>query len=98
LFNIPNIVANYKSKYPIKDLGKKFNLVWFKGKLILFDLKNKRYYHVYPWETAEDLNFVSYGVHVEDDFPNVRPLKIKIDGSTLDTSKFENGGSINTIK
>jgi hypothetical protein len=97
LLNLPKLIFNYKSKYHIKNLGKTFDLVWFSGKLILFDYKEKKYYHVYPWETAQDLNFVSYGTHVEDHFPNPQNPKIEISKSKiLDTTKYKNGGSINT--
>lgn len=97
LLNLPQLINNYKVKYPIRDIGTKFDLIWFSGKLILFDHKNMTYYHVYPWETAQDLNFVSYGIHVEDHFPNPKTLKIEITkGKILDITKYQNGGSINT--
>jgi len=97
IFNLPKLVTNYKTKYPIKNLGKTFDLVWFKGKLILFDHRDEKYYHVYPWETAQDLNFVSYGTHVEDNFPNPQNSKIEIaKDKIIDTAKYQNGGSINT--
>lgn len=97
LWNFPKLLINYKTRYPIKDIGRKFDLIWFNGKLILFDHKSMTYYHVYPWETAEDLNFVSYGTHVQDHFPNPQNSKIKINKKDLDTSLYENGGSINTM-
>lgn len=96
LINFPKLMTNYKTRYPIKDLGKKYDLVWFSGKLVLFDHRNKRYYHVYPWETAHNLDFVSFGVHVEDHFPNPKSSKIKIDKKVLDTTEYEDGGDINT--
>ena len=97
LWNLPKLINNYKVRYPIKELGNKFDLVWFSGKLILFDHKEKKYYHVYPWETAQDLNFVSYGIHVEDHFPDPKNPKIEITkDKMLDIAKYNNGGSINT--
>jgi hypothetical protein len=99
IVSIPGIIFWNKSKYDIKDLGKKFELVWFKGKLMLFQHRDKRYFHVLPWETAQDLNFVSYGTHVNDDFPNpINTVIILDDGRKLDTSKYKNGGEINTRK
>ncbi|MCL4418744.1 hypothetical protein M1146_01425 [Patescibacteria group bacterium] len=99
LFNFPKLIFNYKNKYPIKDLGKKFELIWFSGKLMLFDYNEKKYYHVHPWETAEDLQFVSHGIHIDDVFPNSRNTKIKLSNDrNLDTTEFTNGGSINTQK
>lgn len=99
LLNLPNLLKNYKIMYPIKNIGKSFDLVWFSGKLILFDHERKIFYHVYPWETAEDLDFVSYGTHVQDIFPNPQNPKVKLDsGKILDTGIYANGGSINTRK
>ncbi len=99
LSNIPAMIENYKLGYQVKDIGKKFDLVWFNGKLILFNHKRKKYYHVRPWETAEDLDFVSYGIHVQDNFPNPRNPKIKLDSNrVLDTTQYQNGGTINTRK
>jgi len=99
IFNFGNLVAKYKKKYPIEKLGITFYLIWFNGKLMLFDKNEKKYYHVYPWETAEDLQFVSYGKHIKDNFPDPENPKIKIsDDNTLDTTKYTNGGSINTQK
>lgn len=97
IINLPELINNYKTKYQIKNIGKTFDLVWFSGKLILFDHKIKRFYHVYPWETAQDLDFVSFGTHVEDHFPNPTKSKIKMEnGKILDTAEYQNGGSINT--
>ena len=37
----------FKRKYPPKKLGKNYNLIWFhRGKLYLFDKKEKLYYHI----------------------------------------------------
>ena len=47
----------------------------------LTDKNEKKYYHVYPWETAEDLQFVSYGKHVEDNFPDPQNPRIKLNFS-----------------
>ncbi len=90
-------VRRYRKKYPIEDIGITYNLVWFNGKLILFDKRQSKYYHVYPWQTAEDLDFVSYGTSVKDNFPNPTNKAIDLDdGSKLDIAKYSNGGSINT--
>jgi len=97
LRNLPELLINYKTRYSIKDIGTKFDLVWFNGKLILFDYVLKKYYHVYPWETAQDLNFTSYGTHVIDKFPDPSNSKINIaKGKIIDVNKFTNGGTINT--
>ena|SRR3989344_115227 len=97
LLNLPKLIFNYKNKYPVKNIGEKFDLVWFSGKLILFDHQDRKYYHVYPWETAQDLNFVSYGTRVEDHFPDPKNPKIEIGkGKIVDVTKYQNGGSINT--
>lgn len=94
---LPGLIRSYENKYPIKNIGKTFELVWFNGKLILFDLKTKKFFHVYPWETAQDLNFVSFGTHVPDHFPNPQNPKVKLDsGKFIDITTYQNGGSINT--
>ena len=97
LISIPSLIRGYNRRYQIKDMGSKFDLVWFNGKLILFDHAEKKYHHVYPWETAEDLDFISYGTHVQDKFPNPATPKVKLDsGSIVDTTQYQNGGSVNT--
>lgn len=99
LFNLGNIVKKYRGKYPIGDVGRTYSLVWFSGKLILFDEKEKKYYHIYPWETAQDLEFVSYGTHVKDSFPNpINKMVVLDNGQKLNVLKYSNGGSINTQK
>lgn len=97
ILNLPKMIKNYKTQYPVKEIGKKFDLVWFNGKLILFDHKAKQFFHIYPWETAEDLNFTSYGTHIQDKFPNPQNSIVKLDnGKTLDVTQYKNGGSITT--
>ena len=99
IYSIPKLITNYKTKYAIKKLGKTYDLVWFSGKLILFDHDNNHYYHVRPWETALDLQFDSYGTHVEDHFPNPKETKIKLEsGKILNTLQYKNGGTIDTTK
>jgi hypothetical protein len=96
---IPSYIYDIKRKYSIDKLGKQFDLVWFQGKLYLFEYKSKKYFHVRPWETAEDLNFVSYGTHVEDKFPNPNTPKVTLNsGKILNTEEYQNGGFIDTRK
>jgi len=90
-------ILHFRRKYPISKLDKDFHLLWFKGKLILFDNKAKMYFHVYPWETAQDLLFVSHGHHMKGDFFPRKKAKYGLyDYHVLDTSKYKNGGSICT--
>lgn len=96
-YKIKRRIKSYKNKYSIEDIGKSFDLVWFNGKLILFDHENKKYHHIYPWETAEDLNFVSFGIHVKDSFPNPKENTVALGGNKkLNINDYTNGGSINT--
>ena len=67
-FNIPKLKM-YRDKYPLEKLNIDFFLTSFKGKVILFDLKEKRFYHIFPWATAEDLLFVGLWNYLEKDFP-----------------------------
>jgi hypothetical protein len=71
-------------------------LGWFNGKLMLFDKKSKKYFHVYPWETAQDLLFVSKGDHYPFDFAPDIPIPIGETSEILEISEYSNGGSINT--
>jgi hypothetical protein len=68
-------LTRLRYKYPIKDLNRTFYLVWFNGRLILFDKidrKNKRSYHIHPMATAKDLGFASYGIYTPLDFEQQR--------------------------
>ena len=87
----------YRSKYPTNKLDEKFHLVWFRGKLMLFDIKKKKYYHVFPWETALSLSFDKKGVSIDQDFYSQLHEKIRISEEQLiDVEKYSEGGSINT--
>ncbi len=95
--HIEGPITSYKEKYSIENIDKTFHLIWFSGKLMLFDNKDNKYYHVYPWETAQDLNFVSFGKHVNDHFPDPQNKIVLIDDKKkVDLTKYSNGGSINT--
>jgi len=87
----------FKRKYPPKKLGKNYNLIWFhRGKLYLFDKKEKLYYHIEPWETAQDLSFTDVGKKVEFGLDPKSMIGIPVDGDTVRPSDYENGGKINT--
>ena len=96
-YKIKRKLKFYKDKYPVENIGKSFELIWFNGKLILFDYEEKKYHHIYPWDTAEDLNFVSFGIHIKDDLPNPKENTVKLgDGRELKIDEYTNGGGINT--
>lgn len=88
----------YRLKYPISKLNKSFSLAWFNGRLILFDHKQKKYFHVLPWETAQDLLFVGMGEQLQDKFETDKKIIINVFGSTrtIDISQYKDGGDINT--
>lgn len=95
-------IDQLRNRYNNANLDNKFHLVWFSGTLFLFDEFNqddKKFFHVRPWDTAEDLDLVSYGVKVQDKFPNPLTPIVKLDGGKeLDTTKYRNCGTINTQK
>lgn len=90
----------YRIKYPLSKLDKDFYLIWFTaGKLYLFDRKEKKYYHILPWETAQDLLFVGRGDYFPiSDFPVDPNPKVPLQNATitLDTAEYTAGGAINT--
>jgi hypothetical protein len=86
----------YRMKYPLSELNKTFYLVWFKGKLHLFDIPENKYYHVTPWETAQDLFFINVGIRFDYDLKDA-PSTIKLDEkNSIQMSSYANGGVINT--
>lgn len=86
----------YKLKYPTKELNNIFYLIWFKGKLYLFDKEMKKYFHVTPWATAQDLFFTDLGTRVDYDMEN-KPNSIEIDEyNQIVFSEYKNGGVITT--
>lgn len=98
-FYLFGAVQIYRRKYPLNNLNKTYYLCWFKGKLMLFDKKNKKkklYYHVYPWETAQDLLFVGRGWKFQADFKEGAEYCYDEDGSLFSTKGYKNGGSITT--
>lgn len=97
LLNIPKLLW-YRNKYPIKKLNIDFFLISFKGKVILFDLKDKKHYHIFPFTTAEDLLFVGLWSYLEKDFPPEQEDLLQV-GHTNKHRKFKDfndGGIINT--
>lgn len=96
-FYLFSLVWWYRQKYSMSKLDKTYHLLWFNGKLMLFDNNSKFYYHVYPWETAQDLLFVSKGWYLSVGFdPGKEYL---VDEKTIfKTKKYKNGGSLNTQK
>lgn len=92
-------VINYRLRYPLNKLDQDYYLVWFKGKLILFDKKGgKKYYHVHPWETAQKLYFVNRGKYVEMQFlpKDLHRMSVNNKGDIINVAEYDNGGSINT--
>lgn len=88
---------SFRKKYPLDKLDKDYYLIWFKrGKLYLFDKKEKLYYHIYPWETAEDLRFTNVGVKIDFELEPKSEADISVDGDVVKPSDYSNGGSINT--
>lgn len=97
LLYIPKLVR-YRQKYPLDKLNIDFFLTSFAGKVILFDLKEKKYYHIFPWTTAEDLLFVGLWNYLEKGFPPEQEDLLQV-GHTNRYRKFKDfsdGGIINT--
>lgn len=95
-FYLFGVTQYYRRKYSLENLNKTYYLIWFKGKLMLFDNKKKLYYHVHPWETAIELLFVGKGWKIQDDFKPGADYCYDEDGSVFSTKKYDNGGSITT--
>lgn len=90
------ILRKYRSRYDLQKIEKDFYLAWFNGKLMLFDVKDKKYYHIYPWETAQDLLFVGQGDQLPFEFAPDVSFPVGITGVVVDVLNYKNGGSINT--
>lgn len=89
-----NIII-YRRRYPIKELNIKFHLVWFNGRLILFDKSTKKHHHIYPIETAQDLLFAGTGTYIPKNFGDDKLVQVT-ENLTIDISKYSDGGAINT--
>lgn len=85
----------YRKRYPIKDLNNKFFLVWFNGKLILFDKDKKKYHHIYPLETAQDLLFAGTGTYITSGFGEDKIVQVS-ENTSIELNKYTDGGAINT--
>lgn len=94
LFIFKNVIE-YRRKYPIEEINHKFYLVWFKGRLILFDKDKKEYHHIYPRGTAQDLLFSGTGNYEDSDFENATNVKIS-DAISINVKEYKDGGAINT--
>jgi len=69
--------------------------VWFNGKLILFDKEKKKFHHIYPIETAQDLLFAGTGTYLERNFGDDQQVKVS-ESTSIDIGKYSDGGAINT--
>ena len=88
----------YRAKYPLQKLNKDFFLISFRGYVVLFDKKTKKYHHIVPFETAQDLLFVDQWSYIGKDFPPGPDDLLQVGTSNL-YHKFElfhEGGVINT--
>lgn len=96
IFSYANVL-NLRRKYPVSKIYKDFVIVSFNGKWILFDKKTKEYHHLVPWETVQDLQFVSWETYVNYGFdPNSKNMINLNNKKKIDISKYKIGGSINT--
>jgi hypothetical protein len=93
---IPNKVDQLKIKWPISGIDKDFYIVSYLGKWILYDKKTKLYHHLYPWETVQDLGFVSCEHYEEINFDPSKKHEFTIGGYVLNTKDYSNGGSVTT--
>lgn len=94
LFYFKNIIW-YRWKYPIKNLEYNFFLVWFNGKLYLFDSKTNKRHHIYPFETAQDLLFVGKGKFISKNLEDAELIQVS-DALSIDVRKYKEGQPINT--
>jgi hypothetical protein len=86
----------YRRRYPLKDLNVTYNLLWLHGRQYLFDEKEKKYFHIHPYETSEDLLFSKLGFWVEGKINDERPPVQLAPGKTIDIKDYSDGGVINT--
>lgn len=85
----------YRRKYPLNSINKSYYLIWFNGKLYLFDKKKREYCHVYPWGTAQDLKFVGRGFPLGGDI-NTYKAVVWNGKQIIVMSKYKEGSPINT--
>lgn len=88
----------YRKKYPIRKLNKDFFLISFRGYAVLFDKKTKKYHHIVPYETAQDLLFVDQWTYIGKSFPPEPTYLLRVGTSNLshEFKLFTDGGAINT--
>lgn len=86
----------YRDRYPVEKHNSTFDLLWFNGKLILFDHETKKYHHIYPYSTAQDLLFVDLGVRIKKDFEDVKSDEIRVSDKEIVLKEYKDGGPINT--
>jgi len=88
----------YRAKYPLKNLNKGFFIISFRGYVVLFDKKTKKYHHVVPFATAQDLLFVDSWNYIGKSFPPDSQFMLQVGDSNLyhKFGLFKDGGPINT--
>lgn len=88
----------YRAKYPLGKLNKVFFLISFQGYVVLFDKKSKKYHHIVPFETAQDLLFVDSWQYMNKNFPPEPRDLLQVGTNNLfhEFRMFSDGGAINT--
>jgi hypothetical protein len=88
-----------RNKFQIKKINQDFFLLSFKGYVVLFDNRERKYFHIYNWETAQDLLFVERWIYLSTSFPPDIEDLIPIENTKTHSHKFgyyTDGGPINT--
>jgi hypothetical protein len=84
-----------RRKYPLDKFNKKYYLIWFSGRLHLFDKDTMLRHHVHPYETAQDLSFTGTGISVNTDINDTKEVHIT-DKHKVTISSFKQSHVINT--
>lgn len=88
-------IIYYRNKYKVNKNGKDFNIISFGNPWYLFDKKKKKYYHIEPYETVQDLQFEGLNIVANSEFNSHLGIQIK-KNKYLYVKNYLYAGKINT--
>ena len=96
IFVVVNL-QRFRYRYSLKNLNITYGLIWFNGKLYLFDKKKKTASHITPAETASDLSFWGVGVPYPGSFEEAQVHGLEVgDPVNIKVKDYNLAGPINT--
>jgi hypothetical protein len=88
-------ILYYRSKFRVSKSGRDYFIINFGDPWYLFDKKDKKYYHIEPYGTVQDLRFEGLNIVAQSAFGINIGVQVK-KNVWLYVNKYQYAGKINT--